>query len=106
MDMVRLIDIKLKHRMELTDEEKEIKITFLEFQKQIKINELRDRLKSVGRLMNETFNPCCLLFTSCYDMVDNETFVMDCCRQRRANLCQRGLQTTTRTLRGKCIWRR
>ena len=25
MDMVRLIDIKLKHRMELTEEEKEIR---------------------------------------------------------------------------------
>ena len=45
MDMVRLIDIKLKHRMELTEKEKEMQYHILEFQKQIKINELRDRFE-------------------------------------------------------------
>ena len=30
MDMVRLVDIKLKHRLELTDEEKEIKDHIME----------------------------------------------------------------------------
>ena len=45
MDMVRLIDIKLKHRMELTEKEKEMQEHILEFQKQIKINELRDRFE-------------------------------------------------------------
>ena len=45
MDMVRLIDIKLKHRMELTEDEKEINSHILEFQKQIKINELRDKFQ-------------------------------------------------------------
>jgi len=45
MDMVRLIDIKLKHRMELAEKEKEMQDHILEFQKQIKINELRDRFE-------------------------------------------------------------
>ena len=45
MDMVRLIDIKLKYRMSLTEDEKEIQDHILEFQKQIKINELRDRFE-------------------------------------------------------------
>ena len=45
MDMVRLIDIKMKYRMELTEEEKEVQEHILEFQKQIKINELRDRFE-------------------------------------------------------------
>ena len=45
MDMVRLIDIKLKHRMELTEKEKGMQDHILEFQKQIKINELRDRFE-------------------------------------------------------------
>jgi len=45
MDMVRLIDIKLKYRMELTEKEKEMQDHILEFQKQIKINELRDRFE-------------------------------------------------------------
>jgi hypothetical protein len=45
MDMVRLIDIKLKYRMSLTDNEKEMQDHILEFQKQIKINELRDRFE-------------------------------------------------------------
>jgi len=45
MDMVRLIDIKLKHRMELTEKEKEIKDYIMEFQHNIKINELRDKFE-------------------------------------------------------------
>jgi len=45
MDMVRLIDIKMKYRMELTTEEKEINDHILEFQKQVKLNELRDRFE-------------------------------------------------------------
>ena len=45
MDMVRLIDIKMKYRMELTKEEKEINDYILEFQQQVKLNELRDRFE-------------------------------------------------------------
>ena len=45
MDMVRLIDIKLKYRMELTDDEKEINDHILEFQKQVKLTELRDKFE-------------------------------------------------------------
>ena len=45
MDMVRLVDIKLKHRMSLSEDEKEVQEHILEFQKQIKINELRDRFE-------------------------------------------------------------
>jgi len=45
MDMVRLIDIKMKYRMELSKEEKEINEHILEFQQQVKLNELRDRFQ-------------------------------------------------------------
>ena len=45
MDMVRLIDIKMKYRMELTKEEREINDYILEFQQQVKLNELRDRFE-------------------------------------------------------------
>ena len=45
MDMVRLVDIKLKHRMDFTDDEIEIKDYIMEFQKQVKINELRDKFQ-------------------------------------------------------------
>jgi len=45
MDMVRLIDIKMKYRMELTPEEKRINDYILEFQQQVKLNELRDRFQ-------------------------------------------------------------
>jgi hypothetical protein len=45
MDMVRLVDIKLKHRMDFSDEEVEIKDYIMEFQKQVKINELRDKFQ-------------------------------------------------------------
>jgi len=45
MDMVRLVDTKLKYRMTFTDEETEIKDHIMEFQKQVKINELRDQFE-------------------------------------------------------------
>ena len=45
MDMVRLIDIKMKYRLNLTEEEKEINEHILEFQQQVKLNELRDRFE-------------------------------------------------------------
>ena len=45
MDMVRLIDIKMKYRMELSKEEREINDYILEFQQQVKLNELRDRFQ-------------------------------------------------------------
>jgi len=45
MDMVRLIDIKTKYRMTLTDQEKEINEHIMEFQHQTKLNELRDKFE-------------------------------------------------------------
>ena len=45
MEMVRLVDTKLKYRMEFTEEEKEIKDHIMEFQHQVKINELRDKFE-------------------------------------------------------------
>jgi len=45
MDMVRLIDIKQKYRMQLTDQEKEINEHIIEFQQQTKLNELRDKFE-------------------------------------------------------------
>ena len=45
MDMVRLIDIKMKYRLDLTEEEKKINEYILEFQQQVKLNELRDRFE-------------------------------------------------------------
>ena len=45
MDMVRLIDIKTKYRMTLTDQEKEINEHIMEFQHQSKLNELRDKFE-------------------------------------------------------------
>jgi len=45
MDMVRLIDIKLKYRMPLSEEEKEINDYIMEFQHNAKINELRDKFE-------------------------------------------------------------
>jgi len=53
MDMVRLIDIKMKHRMDLTDQEKEMNAYILEFQKQTKINELRDKFEKCLGIDNE-----------------------------------------------------
>lgn len=45
MEMVRLIDVKLKYRMEFTEEEKQIKDHIMEFQHQVKLNELRDNFE-------------------------------------------------------------
>ena len=45
MEMVRLVDIKFKYRMEFTEEEKQIKDHIMEFQHQVKINELRDKFE-------------------------------------------------------------
>lgn len=45
MDMVRLIDIKQKYRMEFTEQEKKINEHILEFQQQTKLNELRDKFE-------------------------------------------------------------
>ena len=53
MDMVRLIDIKTKYRMPLTDEEKQISDYILEFQKQAKLNELRDQFEKCLGIDNE-----------------------------------------------------
>ena len=54
MDMVRLVDIKLKYRLELTDVEKEIKDHIMEFQHQVKLNELRDKFEKCLDLDNQT----------------------------------------------------
>ena len=45
MEMVRLVDTKLKYRMEFTEEEKEIKDHIMEFQHQVRLNELRDKFE-------------------------------------------------------------
>ena len=45
MDMVRLIDIKLKYRMELTQDEKDINGYITEMQERNKLNELRNRFE-------------------------------------------------------------
>ena len=45
MDMVRLVEIKLKHRMELTPDEKEINDLILQVQENNKLNELRNRFE-------------------------------------------------------------
>ena len=45
MEMVRLIDIKLKYRIDFTEEEKEIQEHIMEFQHNVKINELRDKFQ-------------------------------------------------------------
>ena len=45
MNMVKLIDCKMKYRMELTKEEKVINDYIQEFQQQVKINELRDKFE-------------------------------------------------------------
>jgi hypothetical protein len=53
MEMVRLIDVKLKYRLELTDEEKGIKDHIMEFQHQVKINELRDKFEKCLEIEKE-----------------------------------------------------
>jgi len=53
MDMVRLIDTKLKYRMQFTEEEKEIKDHIMEFQHQVKLNELRDQFEKCLDIDND-----------------------------------------------------
>ena len=53
MEMVRLVDTKLKYRLELTDEEKEIKDHIMEFQHNVKINELRDKFQKCWEIEKE-----------------------------------------------------
>ena len=43
MEMVRLVNIKLKYRMEFTEDEAQINEYIMEFQHQVKLNELRDK---------------------------------------------------------------
>jgi len=45
MDMVRLIDIKTKHRMALSSKEKQINQFILKLQEDNKINELKNRFE-------------------------------------------------------------
>ena len=45
MNMVQLIDCKMRYRMELTEEEKVINDYIQEFQQQIVLNELRDKFE-------------------------------------------------------------
>jgi len=45
MNMVKLIDCKTRYRMELTEEEKTIHDYIQEFQKQVVLNELRDKFE-------------------------------------------------------------
>ncbi len=53
MEMVRLVDTKLKYRMEFTEEEKEIKDHIMEFQHQVKLNELRDKFEKCLGIDNQ-----------------------------------------------------
>ena len=53
MEMVRLVDTKLKYRMDFTDEEKEIKDHIMEFQHNVKINELRDKFQKCWEIEKE-----------------------------------------------------
>ena len=43
--MVRLVNIKLKYRMEFTEDEAQINEYIMEFQHQVKLNELRDKFE-------------------------------------------------------------
>jgi hypothetical protein len=45
MNMVKLIDCKMRYRMTLTEEEKVINDYIQEFQQQIVLNELRDKFE-------------------------------------------------------------
>ena len=47
MDMVRLVEIKTKYQMTMTDEEKSINGFILEVQETNKINELRERFENI-----------------------------------------------------------
>ena len=45
MNMVKLIDCKMRYRMTLTEEEKVINDYIQEFQQQVVLNELRDKFE-------------------------------------------------------------
>ena len=45
MNMVKLIDCKMRYHMELTEEEKFINDYIQEFQQQVVLNELRDKFE-------------------------------------------------------------
>jgi len=50
MDMVRLIDIKTKHRMTLSSEEKQINQFILKVQEDNRINELKNRFEKCWQI--------------------------------------------------------
>ena len=52
MNMVKLIDCKMRYRMELTEEEKVINDYIQEFQQQVVLNELRDRFEKCWEAEN------------------------------------------------------
>ena len=52
MNMVKLIDCKVRYRMELTEEEKVINDYIQEFQQQVVLNELRDRFEKCWEAEN------------------------------------------------------
>ena len=47
MDMVRLVDMKVKYGMEFTDEEKRISELILQVQENNKINALRNKFEKI-----------------------------------------------------------
>ena len=47
MDMVRLVDMKVKYSMEFTDEEKRISELILQVQENNKINALRNKFEKI-----------------------------------------------------------
>jgi len=51
--MVQLIDTKHKYRMEFTEEEKDIQDYILEFQHQVKLDELRNKFEKCFDIENE-----------------------------------------------------
>ena len=54
MEMVRLIDIKIKYHMKFTDEEKEINQLILEVRENNKINALRNKFEKCFDIDDET----------------------------------------------------
>ena len=52
MNMVKLIDCKMRYRMELTEEEKVINDYIQEFQQQVVLNELRDKFEKCWEAEN------------------------------------------------------
>ena len=54
MNMVKLIDCKMRYRMELTEEEKVINDYIQEFQQQVVLNELRDKFEKCLEVDPET----------------------------------------------------